>query len=145
MNNEHDSNSEQNNLGKENPEIRKQEQELHRQNELLRLEEEERRLEKLQRQQTIDRFVQGIYYLGGALATLLTLRFLLRLFGANPDNLFASFILDLSSPFISPFANLFKNPQIGSGASFEITTLISIAIYSLLVWLVVRLINILWD
>ncbi len=145
MNSEQYSNSEYNKFLKDNQELRQQNEELHKQNELLRLEREERQSEKLQRQETINRFIKGIYYLGGALVILLTLRFLLLLFAANPNNLFASFILNLSHPFASQFANLFNNPQIGSKASFEITTIVGIGIYSLLIWLVVHLIKIIWD
>ena len=145
MNSEQDSNSEYKKFLEENQELRQQNEELRQQNELLRLEREERQSEKFRRQETINRFIKSIYYLGGVLVILLTLRFLLLLFGANPNNLFASLIFDLSHPFALPFANLFDNPEIGSKASFEITTIVGILIYTLLIWLVVRLINIIWD
>lgn len=145
MNSNQDSNSEKEKFRKQNEELHEQNEELHRQNELLRLEKQERQSAKFQRQETINRFIQGIYYLGGALGILLTLRFLLLLFAANPNNLFASFILDLSQPFASPFANLFNNPQIGSNASFEITTIVGIVIYAILIRLVVHLIKLIWD
>ena len=145
MNSEQDSNSEYKKFLEENQELRQQNEELRQKNELLRLEREERQSEKFRRQETINRFIKSIYYLGGVLVILLTLRFLLLLFGANPNNLFASLIFDLSHPFALPFANLFDNPEIGSKASFEITTIVGILIYTLLIWLVVRLINIIWD
>ena len=145
MNNEQDSYPEDNKLSQDNQELRQQIEELRQQNELLRLEREERQSEKLKHQETIKRLIRGIYYLGGALVILLTLRFLLHLFGANPNNLFASFIFDFSHLFASPFANLFDNPQIGTKASFEITTIVGIGIYLLLISLVVHLIKIIWD
>jgi hypothetical protein len=145
MNSEQNPDAEYNKLRQENQKLQQQNQELHQQNELLRLEREERLSEKLQRQEIINRFIKGIYYLGGALIILLTLRFLLLLLAANPNNIFASFIFQLSNPFASPFANLFDNPQIGTNSSFEITTIVAIAIYSLLIWLVVHLLKIIWD
>ena len=152
MNSEQDSNSEYKKFLQDNQELRQhneelyqQNEELRQQNELLRLEREERQSEKLQRQEIINRVIKGIYYLGGMLVILLTLRFLLLLFGANLDNIFASFIYNLSHPFTIPFANLFDNPKIGSKASFEITTIVGILIYTLFIWLVLRLINIFWD
>ncbi len=133
----HDDNS-------ENYELHRKNEELHRELEHLRLQDEERRLENVQRLSTVNRFTQGIYYLGAALEILLVLRFLLHLLAANTENLFASFILELSEPFVIPFANLFNNPQIGGSAVFEITTLVGMAIYALLTWLVVRLIKVIW-
>ena len=145
MNSEQDSNSEYNKFLQDNQELRQQNEELRQQNELFRLEREERQSEKLHRQEIINRTIKGIYYLGGMLVILLTLRFLLLLFGANLDNIFGSFIFNLSHPFAIPFANLFDNPKLGSKASFEITTIVGILIYTLLMWIVVRLINIIWD
>ncbi len=124
---------------------RLQKQRKNEQNELLRLEQEEKRLAKAQHQEKISRVIQTIYYLGGALMILLSLRFLLRILGANPDNIVASFILDLSAVFVNPFTDLFNNPQINETAVFEITTIVAIGVYALLVWLAVRLVRVLWN
>ncbi len=133
------------NIEEDNQFLEKQKVNLHQQNELLRLEQEEKKLAKLQHQAKIERLIMSIYYLGGALMILLTLRFLLRLSGANTNNVFANFIFNLSSPFTIPFADLFNNPKIGQTASFEFTTIIGIGVYALLIWLVVRLIKIIWN
>lgn len=105
----------------------------------MRLRDEERRVAAANRNAAISRIVQIIYYLTGALAVLLLLRVLLRLFGANPDNQFAQFIYSLSNPFVGPFINLFGSSEIGR-QGFEVNTLVAIVAYAILAWLVGRLV-----
>ncbi|MGD2183439.1 YggT family protein [Lusitaniella coriacea] len=112
--------------------------------EQLRLQEEERNLATARRREVVVRAIQAIYYLTGALAILLTLRLLLSLFGANPDNQFARVIYALSTPFIAPFNNLFGTPTF-DGSVFEINVLVAMGVYALLTWLVVRLIWLIWN
>lgn len=82
-----------------------------------------------------------VYFLIGALAILLAIRFTLSLLGANLGNVFADFIFGLSNPFVAPFLNLF-NYQTALGTSrFELETLVAIAVYALLGWLVVTLLR----
>ncbi|QDZ40100.1 YggT family protein [Euhalothece natronophila Z-M001] len=69
-----------------------------RQAEAQRLREEERELAKAQRLTLIRKSTQTIAYLVVALETLLGLRFILLITGANPENLFANFIYSLSEP-----------------------------------------------
>ena len=105
----------------------------------LRLNEEKRRLADINWNAKLKRLTEVIYYLTGALIILLLLRVVLSLFGANPENKFASFIYGLSAPFVSPFLDLFPTPALGN-FQLEINTLVAIAIYALLAWLIVRLI-----
>jgi len=107
--------------------------------EQLRLQEEERRVAAANRNAAISRIVQVIYYLTGALALLLLLRVLLLLFGANPNNEFAQFIYNLSSPFVAPFDNLFGTPELGRQV-FDINSLVAIVAYAIVAWLVGRFI-----
>ncbi|MGK7949545.1 MAG: YggT family protein [Xenococcaceae cyanobacterium] len=100
---------------------------------------EKRRLSAINWNAKLKRFTEIIYYLTGALLILLLLRIILRLFGANPENQFASFIYDLSAPFIAPFLNLFPTPSLGN-FQLEINTLVAVGVYGLLAWLVARLI-----
>lgn len=72
-----------------------------------------------------------IYYLVGLLATVLAIRFVLSLLGANRANGFADFIYSISHPLVAPFFGLF-NYQVKYGVShFEIETLVAIAVYAL--------------
>ena len=114
-------------------------QEPHRSDNELRLKEEERRLAAVNWNAKLKRLTEVISYLTGALIVLLLIRVILSLFGANPENKFASFIYGLSAPFVAPFLDLFPTPALGN-FQLEINTLVALGVYGLLAWLVVRLI-----
>ena len=79
---------------------------------------------------------------GGIIMTVLALRFVLSLLGANRGNAFASFIYNVSHPFVAPFFGLFNyQPQFGV-VRFEFETLIAIAFWGFVTWLIVHLITI---
>lgn len=86
--------------------------------------------------------VNVIYFLEAVLLTLLGLRFLFRLFGANPDNGFANFIYTVSHPFVAPFFGLFNYDENLTTGHFEVATLVAIVVYALLAWLLVKLVTI---
>lgn len=109
-----------------------------------RLQAEEQRIQMAQRYNAASRIVNGIYYLSGALGILLLLRFILRLTGANPANAFASFIYSLSSLFVAPFATLFSDPAVEQARTFDVNTLVAIAVYALLAWLAAKLVWLIW-
>ncbi|MCT7961801.1 YggT family protein [Laspinema sp. D1] len=130
-------------LSRQLQELRQQEDYINRRIEGIQLEEEERRVAEVRRRLALSKTNQVIYYLMGALGVLLVLRVVLRLLGANPANQFAGFIYALSSPFVTPFETLFTTPTFGNSA-FELNALIAIAIYGLLTWLVIRLLQLIW-
>ena len=72
----------------------------------------------------------------------LGLRFLLKLIGASPTNVFASFIYALTNVILLPFAGLINNPSLHPDQAFEWTTLIAMGIYATIFWLITRLIRI---
>ncbi|MGB3493356.1 MAG: YggT family protein [Elainellaceae cyanobacterium] len=113
---------------------------LQRDEESFRLRQEENRLMAAQRSSTFIWIVNSIYWLVGMLVTLLAIRFLLRLLGANPDNGFAHLINQLSAPFVAPFSTLFISPTAEANI-FDVNVLIAIAIYSLLGYLGVSLVR----
>jgi YggT family protein len=131
-------------LSRQLQELRQQEAHLNRRIESIQLEEEERRIGEVRRRLALSKTNQVIYYLMGALGVLLVLRVVLRLLGANPANQFAGFIYALSAPFVTPFETLFTTPTFGNSA-FEINALIAIAVYGLLTWLVIRLLQLIWN
>ena len=61
------------------------------------------------------------------------LRFVLKLIAANPDSGFTVFIYGITGVFIAPFNAIMGTPTFG-GSSFEVTTLIAMAVYALLFW-----------
>lgn len=114
--------------------------------EVEQLIKEERKAQKAQRYTIVRKINQSVSYLVAALEILLGLRFLLLITGANPNNLFASFIYALSEPFSRPFANLFGTIQLNDGAYvFDGNILFGMVIYFLLMLLVNWLIQIIFQ
>ena len=81
------------------------------------------------RHDVMQRVIEGA---GSLLTSLLAIRFVFSLLGANPTNGFASFIYNFTAPFTAPFSNLFSydHPSLGI-ATFEGYTLVAIAVYGL--------------
>lgn len=81
------------------------------------------------------------YFMIHVIAIFITIRFILMLFGANPDNAFAAFIYGLTWFFMAPFNTLF-----GPGAEpvygvtvFNASALFAIAMYYLFTWIGLRI------
>lgn len=72
----------------------------------------------------------------------LAVRFLLRLIGADPTNIFAAFIYALTSVILFPFSNIVRDPVFRPNQAFELSTLIGMAIYFLIFWLLRWLVRI---
>lgn len=83
-----------------------------------------------------------IYTIGSLIMAFLGLRFALMLLGANQGNAMVNFVYAVSYPFAAPFFGMF-NYQMRYGISrFEFETLIAIAFYALVTWLLVRLVTV---
>jgi YggT family protein len=63
--------------------------------------------------------------------------------GANPENVFAHTIYNLSSTILQPFINLVVNPT-GAGIELEVTSLIAMLVYGLLGWILVSLVRLIF-
>ncbi|RWZ79604.1 MAG: hypothetical protein EOT04_00965 [Candidatus Chaera renei] len=74
-----------------------------------------------------------VYYLGGAVLTLLLLRFLLALLGANRANPFADLVFGLSYPLVWPFFGLFSFQPSYGNATFESATLVAMVVYGIFI------------
>jgi len=77
------------------------------------------------------------------LEVILLIRFILMLIGADPANIFAAFIYALTEIILFPFSNIVHNPSLHPNQAFEFTTLIGMAIYWLLFWLLRSFVRIL--
>jgi hypothetical protein len=75
-----------------------------------------------------------------ALETLLALRFLMKLFGANTSSGFVSRVYDWAHPFTRPFNNAFNNRTWDQGI-VEVNTLLAMGIYLLVFALIAALVN----
>jgi uncharacterized protein YggT (Ycf19 family) len=72
-----------------------------------------------------------VYLVGSVIISVLALRFILSLLGANRGNVIADFIYSVSQPFVAPFFGLFNyTPQFGV-VRFEFETLVAIIFYTI--------------
>ncbi len=116
--------------------------ELQHDEEAFRLRQEEKRLRAARLNTPFVWIINTIYWLVGTLEILLGIRFLLRLFAANPQNEFARLINNLSAPFIAPFSTLFISPVFGDGAYiFDVNIAIAVVAYALLSYLAASLVR----
>jgi uncharacterized protein YggT (Ycf19 family) len=83
-----------------------------------------------------------VWFITGVLLILLAFRFVLLLLAANQANAFANFIYTLSYPFAAPFFGLFGYTIHYGVSQFELSTLVAMAVYALIAFGIVRLINI---
>jgi hypothetical protein len=88
-----------------------------------------------------NRTIQIIWWVVGLIDTLIAIRFLLKVFGANPAP-FVRFMYDLTWPLVAPFHGIFNSDQVGRSV-FEPESLVAILIYLLIGWGIVSLIRIL--
>lgn len=86
-----------------------------------------------------------VYYILGLIEAILLLRFILKLFGANPTSGFVDFIYDFSSIFVAPFRGIFSTPTAEGDiveSVFETSTLIAMIVYALVAYGIARLLTI---
>ncbi len=82
-----------------------------------------------------------VYFILDVLLAVLAIRFLLKLFAANPASPFANFMYGLTAPFVAPFRGLFATTGTQPGV-IEWHTLVAMAVYALIAYAIVRLIRI---
>jgi len=86
-----------------------------------------------------------VWFIFGIISVLLAMRFVLKLTGANPINGFASFIYSASKLFSAPFDSIFGTSTTSIGpakAVFQPSILVAVAVYAIVAWGIVKLINI---
>lgn len=74
-----------------------------------------------------------VYFIGGIILSLLALRFILALLGANRLNPFADFIFGTSYPFVAPFFGLFGAEPAYGQSVLELSTLVAMIFYALVI------------
>lgn len=77
------------------------------------------------------------------LEAILLIRFLLKMFGADPANLFASFVFSLTDILLVPFNGIVPSLSLHTNQAFEISTLIAMAVYFLIFYALKRFLRIL--
>jgi uncharacterized protein YggT (Ycf19 family) len=83
-----------------------------------------------------------VWFIAGVIITLLALRFVLVLLGANPSSGFANFIYTISHPFAAPFFGLFSYNLHYGVSRAEISTLVAMAVYALVAFGIAKLFTI---
>jgi len=91
------------------------------------------------RRPTNYRAIQAVWWIVGFIDTLIAIRFVLKLFGANPAP-FVRFMYDVTWPLVAPFHGIFNTVQ-ESRSVLEPESLVAIAIYALIGWGIVSLIR----
>jgi YggT family protein len=80
---------------------------------------------------------QLVWLLFGVLESLIALRVLLKLIGANPESTFAAMIYSITSLFLVPFAGLTVTPAAGDMV-LEVSSIIAMLVYGLVAWAIER-------
>ena len=106
-------------------------------------EAETRREEARTVRYAIDKLVDFLRWFITVLEVILAIRFILKLIGADPTNLFAGFLYALTDIVLSPFSTIVHTPSLRTNQAFEWSTLIAMAIYWLLFWAIMRFLRVL--
>lgn len=91
---------------------------------------------------SIFRTYQVIWYILGIIEVLLGFRLLLKILAADPTSGFGRFIYALSEPFAAPFSRVvgvIEQPT--SGPIFELSTIIAMAVYFIVAYGIVALLQ----
>jgi hypothetical protein len=83
-----------------------------------------------------------VYAVSAIVLSLLAIRFLLSLFGANRASGFGDFIYTASQPLVAPFLGLFSYKAEYGVSRFEVETLIAAAIYAIITALIITILTI---
>ncbi len=88
------------------------------------------------------RAAQIIYLILTIVEILLAFRLVLRLLGANSVSTFVNLIYAITYPLIYPFIGIFSVTDNFTVASFELATLVAMAVYAVVAYIIVALIRI---
>ena len=92
---------------------------------------------------TVDSIIRTVSWVGGMIIGLLIARFILTFMGANQSHIWLTFIYKVSYFFAAPFFWIFNSHVVDKSYGFEPETLIAIGFYVVVVWLIVRILE-LW-
>jgi uncharacterized protein YggT (Ycf19 family) len=87
------------------------------------------------------RLVSVVWLIGGTVAAIIAIRFVLELLGASTGAAFTSFIYSVTAALVAPFQGIFPAPNRG-GFVFDGAALLAVAIYLLVTWGVAALVRI---
>jgi uncharacterized protein YggT (Ycf19 family) len=90
----------------------------------------------------VDTASNVVWFVAGVLLIVLAARLVLMLLAANQVNAFANFVYTTSYPFAAPFFGLFGYTIHYGVSQFDLSTLVAMAVYALVAFGIIRLINI---
>lgn len=79
-----------------------------------------------------------VWYIAGFIITLLAIRIVLFLLGANQGTGFVDFIYAVSGIFAAPFAGIFPAPEYGK-FFFDTASVVAVVVYALVAWGIAKL------
>lgn len=79
-----------------------------------------------------------VWYIAGFIITLLAIRVVLFMLGANRESGFVDFIYAISGVFAAPFQGIFPAPVYGE-FFFDTSSMVAIVVYALLAWGIAKL------
>jgi YggT family protein len=82
-----------------------------------------------------------VYFLTATIFSILALRLLLLVLGANAANGFVNLVYAVTNPLVAPFRGIFALPADTGVGFFDWATLIAMAVYGLAGYLVMTLFN----
>jgi hypothetical protein len=82
-----------------------------------------------------------VWFVISLIIALIVLRFVLLALGANPENGFATFVYGLSHLFVAPFLGLFGPEPVVGNSYFEYASLIGVAVYLILGWIIGKILE----
>jgi len=80
-----------------------------------------------------------IWYIAGFIISLLALRIVMLMLGANPESPFVDFIYSISSIFAAPFYGIFPSPEYNGQFYLDSASIVAIIVYALIAWGLARL------
>lgn len=81
-----------------------------------------------------------VWFVFGMIEVLIAIRFVLKMLGANSSAGFVRMMYGVSDVLMAPFATIFGTARV-SGAVFEWSAIVAIAVYALIAWGIVALIR----
>lgn len=81
-----------------------------------------------------------VMFVFGVIEVLIAIRFVLKMLSANSEAGFVKLVYSVSDVFMAPFSTIFGTQKV-SGATFEWSALVAIAVYALIAWGVVALVR----
>lgn len=82
-----------------------------------------------------------VHFVFGLIITLIAIRLVLLLLGANMGNPFVDFIYTVSGFFVAPFYGMFNNTPVFGQSIVDISSIVAMIVYALLSWAIGSLIT----